>query len=354
MQGLRFYSAEAVKIWGVNVRMLSTKKRIWLKTWPKIVVMVIGILSYLGAVRLNEDLKGLLINIAATLISIPIIFILYDIWNERSHRVINERVYRYAENEMSLAMLKIRKQMELLLYGLAVYFEPGDFIIDDTDFINQTVRLNDEAKIVYDEDGDPYQRKYQIEDYEDEYREDIYSYEKDTVVSAMADVNYLGFQVLYIDMEDIVGLIDELINNSFIMERMDDTETEVIVHLAEALRLLNAFTAINHNNLFLKSNIKVNGFEIYKAASQFERLNYYTLFYREREDQKIVYEQELDKRVLPDIADEDLLAVYVVNPDRYIILGDLLTEVISCIDDWRKTGAGSIYTDHESGYIGFL
>ena len=71
-------------------------RRIWLKAWPKLIVASTGILLYLVAIRLTEDLKGLLISIAATLISIPLIFILYDIWNEKSHR----KLYEYAYNRV--------------------------------------------------------------------------------------------------------------------------------------------------------------------------------------------------------------------------------------------------------------
>lgn len=28
------------------------------------------------------------------------------------------------------------------------------------------------------------------------------------------------------------------------------------------------------------------------------------------------------------------------------VFGDLITEVLSCIRDWRETSAGSVYTDH--------
>lgn len=39
-------------------------KRILLKTWPKIIVALVGVLIYLFAIRLSEDIKGLLVNIA--------------------------------------------------------------------------------------------------------------------------------------------------------------------------------------------------------------------------------------------------------------------------------------------------
>lgn len=138
--------------------MRSISKRVWSKTWPKLLVMIAGIILYLIGIRLNENLKGLLINISSSLISIPTIFIFYDIWQEKSHRKLNERVYKYAENEMSLVMLETRDQMEMLLSGFSIYFEFGDYMVDDSDIKKLRIKLNDEAKIICDEDGDPYQK----------------------------------------------------------------------------------------------------------------------------------------------------------------------------------------------------
>lgn len=92
--------------------MKNTIKTFFLKIWSKLIVTILGILLYLLAIKLSEDVKGLLINIAASLISIPIIFMAYELWNEKSHRALNESVYTYVENEMSQAMLEIRKTMD--------------------------------------------------------------------------------------------------------------------------------------------------------------------------------------------------------------------------------------------------
>jgi hypothetical protein len=44
--------------------MKNSLKRILLKTWPKFAVALVGVLIYLFAIRLSEDIKGLLVNIA--------------------------------------------------------------------------------------------------------------------------------------------------------------------------------------------------------------------------------------------------------------------------------------------------
>jgi hypothetical protein len=360
-------------------------KRILLKTWPKIIVALVGVLIYLSAIRLSGDIEGLLVNIAASLISIPIIFIAYDLWNEKIHRALNENVYRYAENEISQVMLEIRRYMEMFLKGFCVYFDDDDIVLEESDPNNFILKMKDTSKILYDEDKDPYQLKYQLEDYDEDEddRFDIYGLEKDTVVPVIEEVQYLGYQVVDIDLEDIVESLNELLKNSFIMERMDDEEVSVIIHLLEAFKMLQTFVEGHRDDLFLRTDLKVKGF-VCKVSEPKESpigtVKLYSLYYREEADVKEQarvkqtkksmqtkskestrepsYEQLLDEKILPNVKENvkenELLSVYVVNPDYYIIFGDLITEIIECIRDWRKTRAGAVVTDYESGRIGYL
>lgn len=61
----------------------------------------------------------------------------------------------------------------------------------------------------------------------------------------------------------------------------------------------------------------------------------YRLYYREKEEgsEKLVYEQALDEKVMIDAEQNNLLSVYIVNPDYYTIFSDLIKEVLSCIRD---------------------
>ena len=347
--------------------MKNTIKTFFLKIWSKLMVTILGILLYFIAIRLNEDIKGLLINIAASLISIPIIFIAYELWDEKTHRALNKSVYSYVENEMSQAMLEIRKTMEMLLRGYTVYFDYNDIVIDDSDYENQTLKMNDLAKVHFDEDGNPYQLKYQLE-HIDELEEDVFDlYElgKDTVGSFMSEVRYLGYQIFDINLENIIEGLNELLNNFFIMGRMNDKENLIIIHLLEAIKMLNSFVSYNKEKLFLRSSINIQGFK-YKTEiinnSSVGKMKLYSLYYSEEEyvteensaDDKEYYEQLLEKKVFIDVPEDKLLSVYVINPDYYIMFGDLITEVLSCIKKWRTTSAGSIVTDYSNGWIGPL
>ena len=301
---------------------------------------------FIFAVNLSGDLKDLLVDVAAALIAIPLIVVTYELWNDKSHKALNENVYRYAENEMGRAMLEIKAQMEMLLEGYCVYFDAGDVVLEDSGQGNYILQMRDEAKILYDEDGMPYQRKYQV-DYDGEFEadeSDIEEYDIHTVFSIITDVQYLGYQICDIQFEDAIHRLDELIRNSFIMERMDDEENSVIIHLLEALRMLHSFVELHRQDLFLRTDITVQGFEweLLKHQNALSgTIGLYRLYYREKEEgsEKLVYEQVLDEKVIIDAEENNLLSVYIVNPDYYTIFSDLINEVLSCIRDWRRTNA---------------
>ena len=313
---------------------------------------------FIFAVNLSGDLKDLLVDVAAALIAIPLIVVTYELWNDKSHKALNENVYRYAENEMGRAMLEIKAQMEMLLEGYCVYFDAGDVVLEDSGQGNYILQMRDEAKILYDEDGMPYQRKYQV-DYDGEFEadeSDIEEYDIHTVFSIITDVQYLGYQICDIQFEDAIHRLDELIRNSFIMERMDDEENSVIIHLLEALRMLHSFVELHRQDLFLRTDITVQGFEweLLKHQNALSgTIGLYRLYYREKEEgsEKLVYEQVLDEKVIIDAEENNLLSVYIVNPDYYTIFSDLINEVLSCIRDWRRTNAGSVVVEFDSAQI---
>ena len=321
-------------------------------------VAVFGAILYIFAVNLSGDIKDLLVDVAAALIAIPLIVVTYELWNDKSHKALNENVYRYAENEMGRAMLEIKAQMEMLLEGYCVYFDAGDVVLEDSGQGNYILQMRDEAKILYDEDGMPYQRKYQV-GYDGEFEadeSDIEEYDIHTVFSIITDVQYLGYQICDIQFEDAIHRLDELIRNSFIMERMDDEENSVIIHLLEALRMLHSFVELHRQDLFLRTDITVQGFEweLLKHQNALSgTIGLYRLYYREKEEgsEKLVYEQVLDEKVIIDAEENNLLSVYIVNPDYYTIFSDLINEVLSCIRDWRRTNAGSVVVEFDSAQI---
>lgn len=295
------------------------------------------------------------------MIAIPLIVVTYELWNDKSHKALNENVCRYAENEMGQAMLEIKARMEVSLEGYYAYFDAGDVVLEDSGQGNYILWMRDEAKILYDEDGMPYQRKYQV-DYDGGFEDDesdIEEFDINTVFSIIMDVQYLGYQICDVQFEDAIHRLDELIKSSFITKRMDDEENSVIIHLLEALRMVHSFVELHRRDLFLRTDITVQGFawDLLKHQNVLSgTVGLYRLYYREKEggSEKPVYEQVLDEKVMIDAEENNLLSVYIVNPDYYTIFSDLINEVLSCIRDWRRANAGFVVTDFDSAQIRWL
>lgn len=112
------------------------------------------------------------------------------------------------------------------------------------------------------------------------------------------------------------------------MERLDDEKTQIIVHLVEAMKMLESFLQ-NHDDLFLRTSISIEGFDI-----KVEDENIYNLFYVEKDKKTTSYEQLDSKLLMSSFDKKDLLNVYIVNPDYCIIFGDLVQEVLTCVKDW--------------------
>ncbi|MFY4785919.1 hypothetical protein ACOTVT_11020 [Aliarcobacter butzleri] len=313
--------------------MLDSFKLYSIKILPKLIIVFVGFgLFFISDIYLKDNIQGLFINISATLISIPIVFIVYEIWQEKTHRKLNESVYSFAKNEMTQNLLKIKEQMKFFIEGAFVYFGNNDIVIDDEDIGNIKLTMRE---------------KNQIENIDEEEFEnnedDIYSFEKDTIVPLIYDNRYLYFQILDLDISFLVEDMEKVLNNSFIMERLDDEKTQIIVHLIEALKMLDSFINL-HDDLFLKTDIKIDNMEIEKIDK-----NIYQLVYKEKD-----YKQILEiKEIFHKTKVYKLSKVYIINPDYCAIFGDLVHEVLDCIKNWIDSGE-SIFVDYATAKIGKL
>lgn len=313
--------------------MLDSFKLYSIKILPKLIIVFVGFgLFFISDIYLKDNIQGLFINISATLISIPIVFIVYEIWQEKTHRKLNESVYSFAKNEMTQNLLKIKEQMKFFMEGAFVYFGNNDIVIDDEDIGNIKLTIPE---------------KNQIENIDEEEFEnnedDIYSFEKDTIVPLIYDNRYLYFQILDLDISYLVEDMEKVLNNSFIMERLDDEKTQIIVHLIEALKMLDSFINL-HDDLFLKTDIKIDNMEIEKIDK-----NIYQLVYKEKDYKQILEIKEIFHKTKVD----KLSKVYIINPDYCAIFGDLVHEVLDCIKNWIDSGE-SIFVDYATAKIGKL
>lgn len=321
--------------------------RIWLKAWPKLTVAIIGILLYLFAIRLSEDVKGLLVNIAASLISIPLVFILYDIWNEKSHRKLYEYSYKHVDNTIYNAIDEVEDVIQLLMQGYLVYFREGFIVVDDADPKCENVSLTQYAKrIIHAErDEDYIDPNYSEEDYlrdmdkisdTEEYKSGIYGFDKASIVPYISETEYLGFQIYGLDLSDTCEQLNELLKNTFIMDHLDEDQQIKILHIINAINTLHAFIERTEDLFCMVVDRKIEGFSVKEMDVTEKNLGStgaYSLFFN---NDGITL--ELERNVLFNVENQELTSVFVINPDYCIEFGDHITEVLNCLENWKKQG----------------
>lgn len=219
---------------------LTTLSSIWFKTWPKLLVILAGVGLFAVAVCwLSGDVKNLLVNVASALIAVPLIFIFYEVWRDHSNQQLNSSVYDYAQNEMSLALLRVKDDMRFLIEGVGHYFEAGDVVIDDAEIPTMKIEILDHAKIHLDDEGKPYRLKDREPSLCDDEPEDVLDYERELMPGIIMDTHYLGYQLRVFDLKTSIARLDGLMANGFVMERLSDDKTRVIVSLMETLKRLD-------------------------------------------------------------------------------------------------------------------
>lgn len=295
--------------------------------WPKLLVIGAGVVLYLlASYYLSGDTKGLVIGIAGGLISIPLVFISYEIWQKKSHRKLNKSVYEFAERKVQASIMAVSSKLELLIDGAFTYFEKGSILIDDSDIEN--VRI----------------KQYQHDEF---YDDSLLSFERINVFENLTDARYLEFQITDLSLTEELERLEKLLANSFIMQRLEDEQVRAIIFLIETISMLEAFFN-NHEYVFCKTSINLHGFSIEKFNEQ-PLLS--ALVFREKSadepvmlDVKPAHMTELSESPLP---------AYVINPDYYGILSDLVFEVIDAINQWKAV-SDPVFIDYENAQIKVL
>lgn len=292
--------------------------------WPKLVVIVAGFGLYgLAVTWLQGDFKSLVIGIGGGLVAIPLVFIFYEIWQEKSHRKLNNSVYEFAENQMKVSIGAIKSKIELLIDGAFVYFESGRFLVDDEDVENLKVFVQDDDSESLALDND-----------------NLLDFERENIFEALVDGRYLAFQLTDLSLCDELSQVEGLLSNAFIMERLSDIQVRAIIQLIEAVKMLESFLSL-HPDVFLLSSIKLNGFRTQTRQDGLSAL----VFDDPHTGEAVTLDIKPAREAQPSA---EALSAYVVNPDYYAVLSDLVYDVVDGINGWRSV-SDPAYVDFESG-----
>lgn len=308
----------------------SKLKTFFYSLLPKLLVILIGIGFYLlASYGLQGDLKGLVIGIAGGLIAIPLVFISYEIWQKKSQKKLNLTVYDFAERKVQKSISAVRSKLELLVEGAFAYFEKGSILIDDSDIEN--IRIE----------------QYQHDEDSGVYDESLLNFERINVFENLTDARYLKFQLSELSLAEELTRLEKLLANAFIMQRLEDEQVRAIIFLIETISLLEAFFD-NHEHVFCSTSISLHGFSI-EVINKEPPLS--ALVFRDKPNDEPVM-LDVKPSHCTELSNSPLPA-YVVNPDYYGILSDLVFDVIDAINQW-KTVSNPVFIDYENAQISVL
>lgn len=117
--------------------------------WPKFVTAIIGGAVFAASYFCSEAVQPLLVNIAAALISIPIVFLFYQMIDEKNHRNMIEYVYEYVDNHTFEIVDDAIDAVKVLLEGFSIFFDAGCADCGDGEFstlLDQDIIVNADKK----------------------------------------------------------------------------------------------------------------------------------------------------------------------------------------------------------------
>lgn len=270
-------------------------KRLLIKSWPYFTSLAAGIVVFAVATHLQEDYRGLLINISATLLAIPLLFLIYERARGFSTRRLTQELFEYGKLQIDRETLSIANQLIKLLYP------------------------------------------YDCQDLSEQGMNTLFNLSKEDVSNILAKEAFLGFQVLkrWTGSED--GLA-KVLENPLIVQRMDEDQTIAVVKLLKAIYFLETLHR-NIPDLYEMSHSKTTKFLV-KRGSEISELNI------KLPDRYLLLKRHHgDKYTVTDFGDfapfevSCLLKRCTVNPNRLQMLADAIFAVIEALSDWTaRTG----------------
>lgn len=184
---------------------------------PYITSITAGVLLYILGIFSNDDLKGLLINISSAFLSIPLLYLFYDLFRKRSQKKLNAEIYNYAKVQVDNEVVSIIRTLMKLVYPL------DKQELTNTEITNFLWIPVNELK------------------------------------TEMLSGKYLGFQILK-KWEKTDKYFQDILKNSFFISKMDDDKLLAIISIMKSVRTFES--AFSVENLYLPLNEYEDNYKI--------------------------------------------------------------------------------------------
>lgn len=278
-----------------------------LRILPYAACIAAACLFYVAATFLTGNLQGLVLNVSAAFLSIPFLFLIYEVSRSFAHKRLNKEIFDYAKMMLDRQMLSIINQLSKLIYqydkrdasliGVGALFKLGP----------QEIRAEIGAS------------------------------------------NYLGFQV-FKNWAASEGELHDILKNALILQRLNDEQIICIITLLKAIRSLESLQ--NAKNIYLISDIDDQRYRIQGGRELNERNSKFP-------DRYLLLEQlQGDRYLVADFGDfpayqlPHLLRRITVTPEFLDTYSEAVYAVIRQIDSWLKLTGGEFLVDTKMFRLG--
>lgn len=272
---------------------MKFSKRFFYTVLPYFVSFLTGVVIYLSSQYADGNIKDLLINISASLISITLILIFYELIQNISNKKLNQEIFEYGKMQIDREVLGIVHQLMKLFYPL-----------EELDYTQSSV-----SKFLSISQKD---------------------------INRLLETNtFFGFQI-FRTWEAYESCLEGILKNPLITEKFENDQIIAIIELLKGLRDVSDVQKIEtiflpHKDKSTKSTYRlVRGSEINK-----ENKNYPDRFLLLKKVQNDKY-QVLDFPDIPKYHEGEALQTYKINKSLASHFGISIYQLIGNINKWLK------------------
>lgn len=192
--------------------------KIIFRIFPYFICAVAGITFFIVGKELNGDLKGLVHGIAGAFLSIPVLYLIYELSREFSEKKLNKELFDYAKMQIDREVLSITNQL---------------------------------SKVI---------QPYDKHDFSFKGISTFLSKNKNQIKELLESSEYLGFQV-FKNWSVSERNIHAILENPFILQRLENDQSISIVSLLKEIR---AFESVQKEvkKLYEVTSNKAEGYQI--------------------------------------------------------------------------------------------
>lgn len=191
--------------------------KIFLKSIPYFAAAITGLIFYFLASFLGTKFYDLFINISAAFFSLPLLYFFYETAKSFSHKKLNKEISDYAKMQVDRELLSILNQLQKIV-----------FTLEEKDFSNKEIN-----KFLANSRGE--------------------------IENKLQNNIYIGFQIFKHWGISEKGLND-LLNNLFILDKMEDEQIISIVIILKSLTELELIQKLD--GLYTETGEMVKGYKV--------------------------------------------------------------------------------------------